>query len=61
MKKTKKQLQEEHNKAIIEALKAGKPTPRKYNNEDTWFPERPVIKKDKKAMDELYGEKSIDE
>jgi hypothetical protein len=45
-----------HNKDLIERMKSGD-TLQRYNAQSSWFPPRPVIKKDLKAIDMLYREK----
>lgn len=55
MKKTEQQKRDDHNKAIVEALKNGTELPKRGSVEDMWFPVRPVIKKSQKDLEKLYG------
>lgn len=60
-KKTKKDRQAEHNKEILEALKNKTELPKKMDTIDSWFPPRPLIKKDKEAMKKLYKKENVDD
>jgi hypothetical protein len=43
-----------HNEDLIRRMKAGDAL--QYNATSTWFPPRPLIKKDKKIVKQLYGD-----
>lgn len=45
---------EKHNQDIIERMKSGD-TLQRYTAQSSWFPPRPVIKKDVSAIEMLYG------
>jgi hypothetical protein len=45
-----------HNKELIERMKSGE-TLQRYTAQSSWFPPRPMIKKDLKAIETLYREK----
>jgi len=45
-----KDWRDKENRDLVRRLKAGEPLNR-YKPEDTWFPPRPNIKKDKKVLD----------
>ncbi len=42
-----------HNEDIVRRMRVGEPLTR-YDSHDSWFPVRPVIKKDPKAIRQLY-------
>jgi len=46
----------ERNKDLIKRMKKGE-TLSSFSSESSWFPPRPTIQKDKKAMDKLYNKK----
>lgn len=47
---------EKHNQDLINRMKSGENLQR-YSSQSSWFPPRPVIKKDLSAIETLYGEK----
>jgi hypothetical protein len=49
-----KSSREKHNQDIIERMKSGD-TLQRYTAQSSWFPPRPVIKKDSQAIEILYG------
>lgn len=53
-----KQQRNQHNKEILDKLKKGEST-QLIPTHMTWFPPRPIIKKDEKHIKELYGEVKI--
>jgi hypothetical protein len=54
--KTKKERQKEHNDQLIKRMKKGENLAA-FDAELSFFPNRPIIKKDKKVMDKLYKPK----
>lgn len=42
-----------HNRKILKKMERGESLST-FNNQSSWFPPRPIIKKDKKAVDKLY-------
>ncbi len=55
-----KGTRESHNREIIERMKSGD-TLQRYSTQSSWFPPRPVIKKDLKAIETLYRHKDSSE
>jgi hypothetical protein len=49
-----------HNKDLIERMKKGESL-LKYDTGASWYPVRPVIKKDVNAIKKLYDKKEVDE
>lgn len=47
---------EKHNREVLERMKTGDPLQR-YSSEASWFPPRPIVKKDENALKLLYKEK----
>ncbi len=47
----------ERNKEITDAVKSGEYL-QSFNKEASWYPQRPVIKKDQSAIRKIYGEDS---
>jgi hypothetical protein len=45
---------QEHNRQLLEKMVSGEPL-RAFDSQASWFPPRPVIKKDPKAIEKLYG------
>ena len=45
------------NQEICQAIKDGEYVPPAMNIFQSWYPERPIIKKDQKAIKSIYGEK----
>ncbi len=43
-----------HNREIVQRMKSGE-TLHRYNAQSSWFPPRPIIKKDEEAIKSLYG------
>lgn len=58
MKDKAKQSRKKRNKEIGEALRKGKYIQAPFNKELSWFPPRPIIKKDKKEMERIYGKEN---
>lgn len=59
MKKTPEEIRKEKNKEILERMK--NPEDNLTNGltqEEMFFPKRPVIKKDKQKIKQIFGEKS---
>lgn len=48
---------EKHNQDLIDRMKSGENLQR-YSSQASWFPPRPVIKKDPGAIETLYGKSS---
>ena len=56
--KTKeKEERERRNKDLVRRMKKGENLTA-YNTQDTWFPNRPLIKKDKELIKKLYNEET---
>lgn len=51
-----KGTRESHNREIIDRMKSGD-TLQRYSTQSSWFPPRPVIKKDLRAIETLYKSK----
>jgi hypothetical protein len=51
---------QKHNKEIVERMRRGEELA-EVDMMESWFPPRPIIKKDKKLMSRLYGTKDDDE
>lgn len=51
-----KNNRDKHNQEILDRMKSGD-TLQRYTAQASWFPPRPVIKKDTKAIEILYGKK----
>ena len=47
---------EKHNQDLLERMKSGENLQR-YSSQASWFPPRPIIKKDNGAIEMLYGVK----
>lgn len=45
----------EKNKDLVERMRRGESLSQ-FDKEESWYPKRPKIKKDKKELDRLYGE-----
>lgn len=41
------------NRDLVKRMRSGEPLG-SFNTEDSWFPSRPVLQKDKKVIDKLY-------
>jgi hypothetical protein len=50
-----KNIRSEANKSLVERLKAGDPLKSPIDHVDTWWPPRPIIKKDPEGMSKLYN------
>ena len=48
-----KRHREKHNEDILERMKSGESLQR-YSAQDSWYPPRPVIKKDRNAISMIY-------
>lgn len=46
-----------NNERITRALRTGQPLTPLFSTESSWFPPRPRIEKDPKAIEKLYGRK----
>jgi len=53
--KIEKEKRKKHNDDLLRRFKKGENI-LNYNSSDTWFPPRPVIKKDKDLVKKLYGD-----
>ena len=51
-KEKEKELRKQKNKDILERMKQGDPL--QSPSQETWFPPRKIIKKDKKVLTKLY-------
>lgn len=58
--KTPEEIREAENKSIIERLRRGESITR-INASATWFPPRPVIKKDEKALNFVFSKDKEDD
>lgn len=45
---------QEHNRQLLEKMVSGEPL-WAFDSNASWFPQRPVVKKDPKAIEKLYG------
>lgn len=43
----------QHNKKVLKKMEKGESLS-SFNSQSSWFPPRPIIKKDKKAVEKLY-------
>jgi len=50
-----KQKRIENNKRLSDMVKNGEKIPTSFTSQNSWYPPRPVIKKDAKAVKKLYG------
>lgn len=48
-----RKLRKRHNHDLIKRMREGDPL-KGFDNQSSWFPPRPVIKKDEKAIAKLY-------
>lgn len=55
--KEREQRRKKNNEDLVAKMKAGLPL-FSYSNQSSWFPPRPKIQKDEKAIQTLYGSKS---
>jgi len=56
--KTLRQKRKSHNEDIVKRMREGDSLS-SFSTEKSWFPDRPTIKKDKEAIERLYGLKPI--
>jgi hypothetical protein len=49
-----KNLRQKRNQEVLEKMKSGESL-MKYDSSASWFPPRPIIKKDRKAIEVLHG------
>jgi hypothetical protein len=54
-------LRNENNRRILERMSDPKDDLRTMDFADTWFPPRPIIEKDKKAIERLYNKRDKDD
>ncbi len=54
----KEQKRRLHNKDVLMRMKKGEPFSR-FDSYTSWFPPRPIVKKDQSGMRKLYGRKSF--
>jgi hypothetical protein len=54
VKSDEEKQRQERNREICDKVKAGAYIPAKLNLQESWFPKRPIIKKDPKAIEKLY-------
>ncbi len=45
-----------NNKRLSEHVRKNEPISSSFTTQGSWFPPRPLIEKDKKIMDRLYGD-----
>lgn len=44
---------------IADSVKKGEYTPAAFDKNESWFPQRPVIRKDKRALSVVHGEDDV--
>lgn len=54
------QKRREHNGDLIRRMKDGE-TLTSFDSTSSWFPPRPIVKKDQRAIERLYREEAIDD
>jgi len=55
LRETARQNRLANNKRLSELVKDGEIIHSSFNSQASWFPPRPLIEKDKKTMNRLYG------
>ncbi|MEZ4743758.1 MAG: hypothetical protein R3B45_15155 [Bdellovibrionota bacterium] len=55
--KSTKDLRKKHNLELIRRMREGDPL-KSFDSQASWYPPRPIIAKDEKALAELYGFKA---
>ena len=57
--KDEKDIRKKHNDEILKRFKRGESL-KSYDSFSSWFPPRPIIEKDKKALEILHKEKKVE-
>lgn len=58
-KEKARELRKRRNLELIRRMRDGDPL-RSYDSQSSWFPPRPIIEKDRKALAKLYNNNSDD-